>query len=823
MTQTEKGRNPNSPIVIPVLGMHRSGTSMLTGALHQLGLELGESLLEATPDNPNCYWENSFFVQTNAELLRTMNCDEDGFGAYKQLTALPKLCERIIVENHKLAEIRTFIESTFSRPFWGWKDPRTVLTFDVWQRVLANLGFRDVRPVILVRHPTGVVQSLVRRVQRNPANQIPADQLAAMAMEVWLAYNQILWQRCLNQHWFVGTYESFVDPKMAESELTRLASYCGLDTSRVGQALASVKLREGEAPAEPQLSESHVSAGALPSRSEAAIRLYRQFKQLAAAGSIANASDPVNAMLIKTEPDERRLLQRADEFRKDGRIDAAVELLSKGLEIRPQYRAARFMLGTTLMETGHITKSAEHAQVLVDANPNDPIGHGLQAFGFTQQARIPEAMAAFRECLRCLPNNNAACSNLLFTSLYADHLDAGAVTRLHKEFGCKIEDTVGEQPSGCAIQAKAGTPTKHRPLRIGYLSGDLKKHPVGYFLRAILQHHDRNQIHATCYHVGEGCDELTDVLKSTSDGWCDAKHMSDRELLDRIRRDNIDLLIDLCGHTAGNRAAVIARRAAPVQAMYLGYPCTSGLPNMDFVISDHHLSPPEHDNLYTEKVQRLDNCFLCFHPHEVAPPVAPAPCVKNGFVTFGSFNNLPKISPTTVKLWADILHAVPDARLVLKALSFVDAATRELFYQQFATENIDRSRIDLLPPTVPLAKFLDEYRRIDIALDPLPYNGGTTTCEALWMGVPVITLPGRHFFGRMGLSILKTLALDECIASSPADYVRIAVELAHDPERLKQYRSMLRFRVQNSPLCDGPEFTRGLESVYKTMTRQDIG
>lgn len=251
--------------------------------------------------------------------------------------------------------------------------------------------------------------------------------------------------------------------------------------------------------------------------------------------------------------------------------------------------------------------------------------------------------------------------------------------------------------------------------------------------------------------------------------------------------------------------------------MYLGYPCTSGLSNMDFVISDHHLSPPEHDNLYTEKVQRLDNCFLCFHPHEDAPPVAPAPSIKNGFVTFGSFNNLPKISPTTVKLWADILHAVPGARLVLKALSFVDAATRELFYQQFVAENIDRSRIDLLPPTIPLAKFLDEYRRIDIALDPLPYNGGTTTCEALWMGVPVITLPGRHFFGRMGLSILKTLALDECIASSPADYVRIAVELAHDPERLKrEYRSMLRSacRIRHSAMA------QSLHEDWRRSTRR---
>jgi len=238
---------------------------------------------------------------------------------------------------------------------------------------------------------------------------------------------------------------------------------------------------------------------------------------------------------------------------------------------------------------------------------------------------------------------------------------------------------------------------------------------------------------------------------------------------------------------------------------------------MDFVISDHHVSPPEFADLYTENVQRLDNCFLCFHPHDAAPPVASPPCEENGFVTFGSFNNLPKISPTTVKLWSEILHAVPDARLVLKALSFVDAQTRELFHEQFAAKGIDRARVDLLPPTVPLAKFLDEYRRIDIALDPLPYNGGTTTCEALWMGVPVITLPGQHFFSRMGLSILKTLELNDWIAESATDYVRIAVGLSIDRRRLAEYRTTLRTRLFNSPICDGPEFTRGLEAAYRAM------
>ena len=801
--------------VVPILGMHRSGTSMLAGALQQLGLELGSPLLAATPDNPHGYWENSFFVQINAELLHTMNCDSDGFGSYDALTRLPKLCQRIVVEGHKLAQIGEFVKATFSSPAWGWKDPRTVLTFDVWQRILGELGYRDIRPVILVRHPAGAVRSLVRRVQRNPANQISGDRLTAMATEIWMAYHQILWNRCVNQGWFVATYESFIDPQQAESELTRLAQYCGLHESRIKVAQDSIRPFDAadirDAFADPR-----------------AIKLYNQFQQSALSRPSASASDPVQDTLIKAEPDERRLLLRAEQLRKEGRIDAAVNLLSKGLDIRPQYRAARFMLGTTLMETGHITRSAEHARILIEANPDDPVGHGLRAFGLTQQARIAEAIEGFRECIRCLPNNNAAWSNMLFASLYGDHHHAQDVTRLHQEAGRAVQkNAVGaHQPLGASPQfpgepdaSKFRLMNKNRPLRIGYLSGDLKKHPVGYFLRSILAHHDRTQFDVTCYDIGAVEDELTTILRLTSQHWCNARLMSDDQLLKQIRNDQIDLLIDLSGHSSGNRAGVITRRAAPVQATYIGYPCTTGLPSMDFIISDHHVSPPEFDDLYTERVQRLDNCFLCFHPHDDAPGIALPPYQANGFITFGSFNNLPKISPTTVKLWSDILHAVPDARLAIKALSFVDVGTRHLFHDQFQAHNIDRSRIDLLPPTVPLPKFLDEYRRIDIALDPLPYNGGTTTCEALWMGVPVITLPGQHFLGRMGLSILKTLSLEECIAESTADYVRIAAELASAPERLTQYRSTLRDRLQKSAICDGQRFTRGLETAYRAAMK----
>lgn len=778
----------SSQTVIPVLGMHRSGTSMLTRALNQLGLELGRPLLDPTPDNPRGYWENTFFVQRNMEILHTLQCDHDGFAPRERLLKLPQLCERIVVEDVKRAEIRQFLEQNFSTArVWGWKDPRSVLTLNLWQRLLSELGYVDVRPVVVVRHPGPSVRSLMRRAQAGAETPVPDDQLAAMASQVWRTYNEILWQLCTRHDWFVTTYETLTDPDQVDAELRRLAGYCGLDEDLVGLSGSSIV-------------SSSESIDSRPVTDPALLTLYDRFRSRA---------QPPSGTVAASDPDELRLLQRADEFKRSGRIDAAVDLLTRGLEIRSQYRAARFLLGYTLMETGHISRSAEHADVLIKANPQDPVGYGLQAFGLTQQARISEAIAAFRECIRCLPTNSVAWSNMLFASLYSDELDAGDVKQLHEEAGAAIAREAGAQPP---VQPAVAKLKRKHPLRVGYLSGDLKRHPVGFFMRSLLTHHNSDRVHAVCYDISPAHDDLTDILRQAAGGWCDAREMSDDALVDQIREDKIDLLIDLAGHSSGNRAAVMTRRAAPRQAMYLGYPGTSGLPNMDFLISDRHISPPKLRSCYTEEVVRLKHCFLCFHPHDDAPEVAPPPSDQNGYVTFGSFNNLPKVSPTTIRLWSRVLHEVTDSRLVLKTLSFQDPGTRDLFHEQFEQQGIERDRVDLLPPTVPLSKFLEEYRRIDIGLDTVPYNGGTTTCESLWMGVPVITIAGDQFCSRMGMSILKTVGLEELIADSVDDYVRLACELAADPAQRRTWREDMRNRLLESPLCDAESFTHDFES-----------
>lgn len=362
-------------------------------------------------------------------------------------------------------------------------------------------------------------------------------------------------------------------------------------------------------------------------------------------------------------------------------------------------------------------------------------------------------------------------------------------------------------------------PEPERRLRIGYLSPDLRYHPVASFLAPILAHHDPDQVETIAYADHPAEDAMTARLRARAAQWRHCHGWSDRRLAEQIAADGIDILVDLAGHTAGNRMPLLKAKPAPLQVLYIGYPCTSGLAAMDYLISDHWVSPPEQDFLYTEAVCRQPDSFWCFEPPAQAPPVGPLPLLGNGDVTFGSFNNLSKLSPATVALWARVLQAVPAARLVLQALAFADAPTREQVRERFAAHGIAPERLDIREPILAFERFLAGYGEIDIALDPLPFNGGTTTCQALWMGVPVITLPGQHFHSRMGLSLLRQLDLAELVADSAQSYVDIAAALAADHQRLEGLRRTLRGRMQASPLCDGPGAARALENTFRSIWR----
>ena len=304
--------------------------------------------------------------------------------------------------------------------------------------------------------------------------------------------------------------------------------------------------------------------------------------------------------------------------------------------------------------------------------------------------------------------------------------------------------------------------------------------------------------------------------------WRDTAGLNDDQLADTIRGDAIDILVDLTGHMGPNRLLCFARKPSPIQITWLGYEGTTGLSAMDYILADRHEIPPEAEPFYVERVLRMPDGFACYRPPMDAPPVGPPPAVAAGHVTFGSFNNQAKITDRVVAVWAEILRRMPAARLLLKYRGLNDESVAGPLAAEFATHGVDPARIECIGQSPP-GRYLEDYHRIDVALDPFPYNGCATTCEALWMGVPVVTCPGETFASRHGLSHLSNVGLTELIAADLDDYVAKAVALAEDPPRLAALRAGLRERMAASPLCDGPRFARNLEAVLRKVWAERCG
>lgn len=499
---------------------------------------------------------------------------------------------------------------------------------------------------------------------------------------------------------------------------------------------------------------------------------------------------------------------------KQGLNDEAVAFFREAVRRAPDDLGANLKLGLFLSTTGHVTEAMTIGQRLMERFPKRSEGFALIANGLHEQGLCTEASEAYAKALESNPDETTLICNALFSSLYSDRMSDEEIVTLHRQLSCRLAEIGGGERISSGVEPGN---TQRERLRIGYLSPDLLQHPVGYFIEPVLENHDRSAFEMICYSDRGSADELTARLQQLDLTWHDCSAWNDERLESQIRSDKLDLLVDLAGHTAKNRALVLARKPAPVVATYLGYPGKTERPANDWLIADAKVSPPELQIDSNEKVALLPDCFLCYQPQPEIPEVALAPFEQNNVITFGSFNHLAKMSDSSVRLWSDVLKAVPESRLLLKALPLADAETRRLTQERFAQFGIDPARVEPLPPTVPLSAFLAEYARIDIALDTVPFNGGTTTCDALWMGVPVVTLPGTRFCSRMGLSVLSTVGLTDLIARDEADFVRIAAELAADSERRSQLRGSLRSMVSQSPLCDVQKFTRSLESLYRSI------
>lgn len=547
-----------------------------------------------------------------------------------------------------------------------------------------------------------------------------------------------------------------------------------------------------------------------------------------------------------------------------GRHAEALPALREAARLAPMQAAIWLNLGVTCLELGardDAIAAFEHARSLEPGRPetHNILGHALAAAGRGAEARaalgealrlrpgyaaalsnlgrlakseglLDEAVAHYRAALASAPEPGTH-SNLLFAlnfvaeadpaEVFAEHLRWQAV---HAAPLARAHTLGGATPSlrpDAAAAARAPhlhpLPTDRR-LRIGYVSPDFCHHAVAYFIEPVLAAHDRRRCEIFCYANVRSPDRFTARLRGLAEHWRDIALLDDEAAAALIRRDGLDLLIDLAGHTAHHRLLVFARRPAPVQATWIGYPNTTGLDAIDYRLTDAVSDPAgETERFHSEKLVRLPATFSVYRPDDHAPPVNALPATTPGAVTFGCFNNFAKATPRVLALWARLLGALPASRLLLKSRGLGDAAVAARIRETFAAAGLAPERISLDGRELSVPDHLTLYHGVDIALDPFPYNGTTTTCEALWMGVPVVTLAGRVHAARVGASLLTHTGLADWIAHDEDDYIRVAAAAAQDLPRLAELRRTLRERIRLSPLCDAAAFTRGLEDAFAAM------
>ncbi|MEI6719592.1 MAG: tetratricopeptide repeat protein [Betaproteobacteria bacterium] len=500
-----------------------------------------------------------------------------------------------------------------------------------------------------------------------------------------------------------------------------------------------------------------------------------------------------------------------------GLTDQGLAVLERARELRPDDPSVLSNLGAVLIQgskpeeaIGHLRRALslapESAQALVN------LGMALRGPGVQG-----ESIDLLRRGLALAPDDAYSHSNLLLSLCYTGGVGPGEIVEAARAFGARpfaLTSRVGMTDAGTRIE-----PDPARRLRIGYVSPDFRTHSVAYFAEPVLEHHDRSAFEVFCYSVSALEDATTLRLKSRADHWRSCYSMPDAALAQLVREDRIDILVDLAGHTAQHRLTAFAHKPAPVQVTWLGYPSTLGLPAIDYRISDPRVDPPGYEQFNAESLLRLPGSYFCYRPGP-APTVGPLPAAAHKPITFGSFNALPKISDETVALWARVLREQPDSRLVIKTRLLAEAPARERVSSAFAASGVDMGRVELIPWEDTTASHLESYNRIDIALDTFPFNGATTTCEALWMGVPVVSLCGETHASRMGCSILAAAGLPELVAESADAFAAIAAGLAGDRPRLAGLRAGLRDRLRASPLFAEKDFTRGLESAYRAAWAQ---
>jgi predicted O-linked N-acetylglucosamine transferase (SPINDLY family) len=496
-------------------------------------------------------------------------------------------------------------------------------------------------------------------------------------------------------------------------------------------------------------------------------------------------------------------------LRSEGQLAQAIASYQRALQLRPDYAAAHNNLAIAFKDQGFIEEAIASYERAIRLRPNYAEAHNNLGNALMGRGRLSEAVACYRSAIALKPNYVEAHSGLLYALHFAPDHDARSLCDEHRQWGRTFAE-----PLAGLIPHHTNERSSDRRLRIGYVSPNLRDHVVGRNMMPLLREHDHRQFEIFCYSDVTRPDDLTQRLREKVDVWRDVVGRTDDQLAELVREDRIDVLVDLTLHMAFSRLLVFARKPAPVQVTFAGYPGTTGLAAIDYHLTDPYLDPPGCDETcYVEESVRLPDTFWCYDPPNDGPAVAALPAQTNGFVTFGCLNHFAKVNAEVLALWAQVLRAVEGSRLLMLAS---EGANRRDTLERLDQEGVSPRRVAFVAHQ-PRQKYLETYKDIDLVLDTFPYNGHTTSLDALWMGVPLVTLVGRTVVGRAGLSQLTNLGLSEMAAATPEKFAAIAVKLAGDLQRLGDLRATLRERMQNSPLMDAPRFARGVEAAYRSM------
>ncbi len=491
---------------------------------------------------------------------------------------------------------------------------------------------------------------------------------------------------------------------------------------------------------------------------------------------------------------------------RQGQKDVALKSYRRATDLAPDNALAWYNMGNILAQIGYRSESIDALERARGLAPENVNVLASLALAYRKQNRVQDAIATYEHALKTDPTNHKIHSNLLVAHQYGPSSTDESLYRTHMRWN---ELKSSPSPPWPAVKEK-------RPLRIGYVSGDFRQHPIGFFLSGVLKNHDPGVVTAVCFSDTTSEDTVTQNMRDCAHQWVDTRGMSDDAFKATVQQNEIDILIDLSGHFNHSRLTVFAERAAPVQATWAGYVGTTGVASMDWLIADKHHAPAGFENWTIEKIIRLPNTYVCYSPPENAPPVLVLASDSSGVITFGCFNNLVKINDDVIRVWARILNAVSGSRLLLKCRDLDQPDLRQWIHDRLSEENIEDSRVDLRSGS-PHHELLETYNDADIALDPFPYSGGLTTLEALWMGVPVLTKTGQTFAGRHSPAYLSEIGLTDWIAENEEEYVALAKTKAEGRDALRSSRALLREKVSSSPICDSEAFTRTLELAFQNM------